>query len=110
MYNTQAELLFPADRIPGLRALRGSAWQTLVERVIAGPATALDCVALVLVIARLSACPTCQSDSYRALRGCTRCAGQAICHYRGSDQDLIALFEQTRQEIEKSLGAGPFYC
>ena len=110
MYNTQAELLFPANLILGLRTLRGSEWQALVDKATAGPASALDCVALVLVVARLSACSSCQSDSYRAMRGCPRCAGQAVRHFRGSDQDLIALFWQARQEIENSLGAGPFYC
>jgi hypothetical protein len=57
-----------------------------------------------MLMARLSACSTCHADSYRAARGCYYCASQAVRHYRGGDQDLVNLFWQAHQEIQKQLG------
>ena len=48
---------------------------------------------------RLDGCMTCQADSYRAMRGCTACARQAVLRFRGSDQELIKLYDRARKDI-----------
>jgi hypothetical protein len=106
MYNTDTEILFPSRVIPTLRDLRGDVWHDLVDQVLYQEETAVDRLAFVLVMTRLAACPSCHADSFRALRGCTRCANQAVRHYRGSDQDIVKLFMGARQELQQYLGMG----
>jgi hypothetical protein len=53
----------------------------------------------------LDGCTTCNSDSFRAMRGCTQCAILNIRRFRGSDKELIRLFEQARKEITKTMEA-----
>lgn len=99
MYNSDTELIFPLRVIPCLRTLRGEGWQALVDRVTAAQADPLDQQAFVLLMVRLGSCLTCDSDAYRAMRGCTQCARQMVRRYRGSDQDLLQQFEQMRSEV-----------
>ena len=105
MYNSDTEILFPSRVIPSLRGLRGAAWLGLVDHVIQQEPVSLDRLAFVFLMVRLSGCPTCQAISYRAMRGCTHCASQAVHHFRGSDQDLLDLFDDARLEIQRYLGA-----
>jgi len=100
MYNSDTELIFPTRIIPGLRDLRGEAWQQLVDAVSQKSPDSLECAAFVLMMARIDACVSCNVDSYRAMRGCTQCARQSIRRFRGDDQDLVAQFEQACQEVK----------
>jgi hypothetical protein len=84
---------------PHLLDLRGEAWRKLVERVIAQSDASLDQLAFSLLLVRLGGCLTCHTDSYRAMRGCTICATQAIKRFKGDDEGLIALFESARADI-----------
>ena len=104
MYNSDTEILFPSRLIPSLIDLRGEAWHSLVERVIPQEALAQDRLAFVLLMVRLSSCASCHADSFRAIRGCSRCAYLALRHFRGTDQDLVQLFMEARHEVEKFLG------
>ena len=99
MYQTDAEILFPARVIPQLRNLRGGDWQKLVDGVTSQPHGSVEEQAFCLMMIRLDGCLTCHSDSYRAMRGCTLCAQQTVARYKGSDADLIAAFEQARRDI-----------
>lgn len=103
MYNSDTELIFPMRVTPTLAFLRDDEWRQLVERVSSSQAPVVDKLAFVLMMVRLNGCVTCNADSFRAMRGCTLCARQAVRRFRGSDQDLIAQFKQSRQEIEKHL-------
>jgi hypothetical protein len=100
MYNSDTDLLFPPRVIPTLKNLRGPAWQQIVERVSSANDTSLERLAFVLTLARLGNCATCDTDTYRALHGCTQCAKQAVTRFRGSDDELIELFTSARKEIE----------
>jgi hypothetical protein len=100
MFNPDTELLFPPRVIPALRYLRGESWQRLVDCVLTDEETSLELLAFVLLMVRLSGCITCDSDAYRALHGCTLCAKQAVARYRGSDEDLSALYQVARTEVE----------
>jgi hypothetical protein len=101
MYNTDTELLFPSRIIIDLRDQRGKVWHDLVDRVINEEPTTLDHMAFVLMMARLDGCNSCNADSFRAMRGCTQCALQNVRRYRGSDEDLLRLFEKARKDLEK---------
>lgn len=99
MFNTDTELLFPTRVIPTLRNLRGDEWKLLIDRLIYVNADDLDLVAFTAMIARLASCNACNADSFRAMRGCTQCARLIIRRYKGSDRDLIDLFNNSRKEV-----------
>jgi hypothetical protein len=106
MYNTDTDMLFPPRVIPSLRNLRGEAWRSLIDRVLELEPMDVERLAFVLMMIRLGNCTTCHADSFRALRGCTQCALQTIRRYRGTDQELLNLFADARQEIERYMGKG----
>jgi hypothetical protein len=88
--------------------LRGEEWLDLVERVTRAQPAELDHLGFVLMMIRLASCASCNADSFRAQRGCPKCASQAVAHFRGKDQDLIDLFLNARREVEQYLGADCF--
>lgn len=104
MYNSDTELLFPPRVIPLLRNLRGKPWENLVERIQYLEPTHEERLAFVLLMCKLGSCPSCQADSFRALRGCSQCAIQTVRRFRGTDQDLLDMFDQSLGEIHKYLG------
>ena len=100
MYNKDTGLIFPSRVIPALHDLRGDLWQSLVGRALDQDITALDRLALILLMVKLAHCDTCQADSYRALHGCTQCARGTVQRFQGSDQDLLVLFTESREEVQ----------
>ena len=103
MYHEDTEMLFPMRVVPSLADLRGVGWKRLVARIAELDEDDPDALAFGLLMIRLSGCVTCQADSFRALRGCTACARQAILRFRGNDQDLVRQYEKARKEIVKYL-------
>jgi len=99
MYHEDAEMLFPMRVVPSLGDLRGVAWKRLTERIAQLEEDESDALGFGLMMIRLSGCLDCQADSFRALRGCTACARQAILRYRGNDVELVRLYEKSRKEI-----------
>ena len=99
MYNSDTEVLFPVRAIPGLKGLRGPEWDQLIEFILSD-ASENEKLAFVLMIVRLVGCSGCNADSFRAMRGCTKCAQQSIRRYRGEDTDLLKLYEKSKLEIE----------
>jgi hypothetical protein len=89
-----------------LRDLRGPDWNELVDRVIAAGESHPDTLAFGLMMIRLDGCMTCHADSYRAMRGCSICARQAVARFKGTDRDLIMLWRQARVEIDLWLETG----
>lgn len=104
MYNSDTDLLFPPRLISSLRNLRGKTWQSLVDRVLLVEPTDTERLAFVLLMSKMGGCTSCKADSFRALRGCSQCARQTIHRFRGTEQDLLELFEQSCKEIQKYLG------
>ncbi len=100
MYADNA-LLFPHRAIPSLRNLRGPEWQELVEHVLSLPECHEETLAFMLMMIRLNGCLSCETDSYRAMRGCTACTLQTLRRYKGTDQDLIRCFEEALCDIRK---------
>ncbi len=96
---TDNELLFPRHVIPTLKRLRGPKWKELVERVETLPENHEETLAFMLMMIRIDGCMACETDSYRAMRGCTACAHQTLRRFKGSDEELLALYESALQDI-----------
>ncbi len=94
------ELLFPPRLIPLLADVRGKKWQTFIETINKKTIGDIERKAFVLLMARLAGCVTCQGDTWRAHQGCEQCARQTIKKFRGTDDELIQLFETCLQEIK----------
>lgn len=103
MYSGDAEILFPFRVAQSLVDLRGDRWKALAERACAAPADSIDQLAFSLLLIRLCGCLTCHTNSYRALRGCTSCAGHTIRRFKGTDEELEHLYQETIVEVETYL-------
>ncbi len=96
---TDNELFFPEHVIPQLANLRGPQWCELVERIIPLPETHEEKLAFMLMMTRFNGCATCETDSYRAMRGCTACAVQTLRRYKGPDEALLAAFAEALADV-----------
>jgi hypothetical protein len=110
MYQSDAEILYPNHVTPSLRDLRGDVWQQLVDTLLARPDSDDAVLAFTLMMMRLDGCLTCHADSYRAMRGCASCAQQTIRRYKGTDEQLVAAFEEAKRDIVawRETGEVPF--
>jgi hypothetical protein len=106
MYQSDTEMLFPTRVIPSLKHLRGPAWKSLVETAAAASDGDETTLAFGLMMIRLNGCLTCHSDSYRAMRGCTVCAQQAVTRYKDADEGLVNLYEKASREVHLYLQDG----
>lgn len=107
MYAENA-LMFPHRAIPTLRKARGPKWQALVERVMSLPECHEETLAFMLMMIRLNGCMSCETDSYRAMRGCSACALQTLRRYKGNDDDLLAAFHDALQDVQQLASARNF--
>jgi hypothetical protein len=103
MYNPDTEILFPLRVIPQLKAGRGEGWSQFVDKVNSAEANPSDKIAFVLMMVKMGGCASCNSDSFRAMRGCTQCARQTIKRYRGSDEELIEQHQLLKKDVEQFL-------
>jgi len=101
-----SEILFPPRCIPKLRNLRGGKWAKLIDRLSRLSDQHEDVLAFSLMMIKLSSCLTCDLDSYRASLGCCTCARRTVAGFKGSDEEMIALFEENREEVREYLGSG----
>ncbi len=101
------ELLFPPYVVPRLRNSKGEAWQKLVDRIALLPQDDAESLAFSLMMIQLNGCLKCETDSYRAMRGCTSCARQSLRRYKEPDQELIDRYKQALEEIQAYLRAEP---
>lgn len=99
------DLMFPRRFIPVLRKMRGPEWQALVDRVSGFPELHEESLAFMLMMIRLNGCLECETDSYRAMRGCDACALQTLRRYKGSDSDLLNKFNEALHDIREYRGA-----
>ncbi len=98
MYTDNA-LMFPRHVIPSLRGLRGQKWQVLVDRVVSLSECHEETLAFMLMMINLNGCLACETDSYRAMRGCCACAQQTLRRFKGDDDDLMKLFEDSLEDV-----------
>lgn len=102
----ESEILFPPRCIPQLRDLRGPEWTQLINRIAALPDGHEDVLGFSLTMIRLGSCLTCDLDSYRASLGCCTCARRTVGGFKGSDEEIIRLFEEAREEVRVYLASG----
>ena len=71
-----------------------------------------DSLAFSLMLIRLDGCMACETDSYRAMKGCLGCALQTLRRHKGSDQELLKRYQAASVKIEQhleSLPTAPIY-
>jgi hypothetical protein len=98
MYNPETEVLFPSKAIGSLLKLRSKTWQDLANQVDAQPVQSSEQTAFVLMMVKIDGCVTCNVDSFRAMRGCPACAQLNIKRYKGTDEDLLHLYQQALKD------------
>lgn len=101
---TPNEIMFPTYVIEHLVDLRGEEWKNLVQRITALPETHEEKLAFMLMMIRLDGCLDCETDSYRAMKGCEACAVQTLRRYKGPDSDLTNLFHQALDDVREYKG------
>jgi len=98
---TDNEILFPHYAIASLQRLRGKAWAELIADLIQKDETSSEVLAFMSMMIGLNGCVPCETDSYRAMRGCSACAQQTLRRYKGSDEDLIAKYNKALNDIRQ---------
>lgn len=97
---TKNELMFPPSVIPQLRDQRGPEWQKLVDHVQTLDDDHPEMLAFVLLMIRLDGCMECETDSYRAMRGCNNCAIQTLRRLKVTDRDLLKQYKSALKDVE----------
>ncbi len=100
------EIMFPPGVIPALREACGSEWRSLVDRVTQLDETDPESLAFSLMMIRLNGCLNCHADSYRAMRGCTACAQQAVGRFKEADDGLVRLYQKAHRDVRLYLEDG----
>ncbi len=100
---TQNELLFPGYVIPRLRDARGEEWRKLVDRVAALPEMHEEVLAFMLMMIRLNGCLPCETDSYRAMRGCRMCSLQTLRRFKEPDEELLKHYDDALSDVRHYL-------
>jgi hypothetical protein len=99
----RTEILFPPDLIPQLHDAGGKDWQQLIDRIAKLDETDPERLALGLLMVRLCGCLECETDSFRAMRGCLACALQTVRRYRRQERELIKQYKATLKEVQEHL-------
>lgn len=106
---TDNDLLFPPSTIPHIRNSRGQEWQILIDRVKILPEDHVENLAFCLAMIRFNGCMACETDSYRAMRGCTACALQTLRRHKGPDSDILGLYDEALEEMQAYLATTPLH-
>lgn len=101
-----SEILFPYRAVKGLKNLRGPLWQELVKRVLQLPEDHPDAITFSFLVMRLADCLHCDQGSYKAYLGCQTCSQRIITGFKGSDEDLLFLYEEAKEDIRRYLEEG----
>lgn len=101
------ELLFPPYVISRLRHAGGERWAELVDQVRNLPEDDPERLTFCLMMVRFLGCVNCETDSYRAMRGCTACALQGMRRHKDGDQHLLERYEKAAAELNRYLSKHP---
>lgn len=88
------EILFPHYAIPALRNIRDGQWAQLVDELEGKPETSPEILGLMSLMIDLNGCLSCETDSFRAMRGCTTCAKQMLRRCKDSDEELLRSYQE----------------
>jgi hypothetical protein len=93
------ELIYPPYVTPRLRNARGEEWRELVDRVARLPQDDPENLAFSLMMIKVNGCMKCETDSYRAMRGCLACAHQTLRRYKAPDSTLLDQYHLSLGEM-----------
>lgn len=100
MYSSN-DILFPKSAISSLKEMRGKVWADLVDRVANLAENHEETLAFMLMMIRLNGCISCETDSYRAMRGCAACAQQTLRRFKGEDEELLEMFQKALKDVRE---------
>lgn len=95
----ETEILFPPRIIPQLRDAAGPEFRKLVDHVASLDEGHPESLAFTLMMVRLNGCLECETDSFRAMRGCALCALQTLRRFRTNEKELIRLHKAALKDI-----------
>ena len=101
MFNPDTDFIFPSRVIPKLGDLRGEEWRQLVEKAANADPMDGDHLAFVLMMVRINGCESCNTDSFRAMRGCTSCSVQTIERSSEGEKDFLRRYQKALKDVEK---------
>jgi hypothetical protein len=101
VYNEDTELLFPIRVATSLRGLHGAGWRKAVDHAAKADPESPAAISFVLAMARIDGCHSCNADSFRAMKGCTLCAQDAVRRYRRGEKGLLKVVEKAKGDVEK---------
>lgn len=104
MYLTN-QILFPEEVIARLENLRGEEWAELVREVIKLPKKHPKRLGFCLAMIRDNGCMSCQTDGYRAIRGCEVCSITRVRRDRRTDTELIQAVEEATRDVMSYLSS-----
>jgi|SRR6185436_5344397 len=104
MYVT-TEIMFPARVIPTLQKACGPEWQRLVDKVTPLDEAHPESLAFSLMMIRLNGCLECETDSFRAMRGCDTCALQTVRRCRSKERELLKAYKVALKDVEAYLAS-----
>lgn len=96
---TDNEILFPHYAIASLKHLRGDKWATLIDNLVQKEENSVEVLAFMSMMIGLNGCLPCETDSYRAMRGCTACAHQTLRRFKGSDEEILAKYVKSLDDM-----------
>lgn len=103
------DILFPPETIPHIRNSRGDKWRKLIDKVSYLPEDQLESLAFSLAMIRLNGCMACETDSYRAMRGCTPCALQVLRRHKGPDSELLEMYDVALEDMRAYLATNKLH-
>ncbi len=92
-------MLFPLRAISQLSDLRGVEWKNLIERLSDENTEQVQKIAFTHMIVKQAGCASCNADSFRAMRGCTQCSRLVIKRFKGTDTELIKVYQESLKEV-----------
>ncbi len=104
---TENDILFPFHAIPHLKNSRGKEWAKFIERLTKLPENNEEVLAFMMMVVRINGCMNCETDSFRAMRGCVACAQQSIKRFKGDDDELLEMFDRALQDVRKFKANNP---
>lgn len=101
----QTEILFPPRLIPQLREAAGPELHKLVDQVAGLDEAQPESLAFTLMMIRLDGCLDCETDSFRAMRGCQACAVQNLRRHRTNEKELLKLYKAALKDVQAHLAS-----
>ncbi|MGH2581831.1 MAG: hypothetical protein ACRDFQ_02900 [Anaerolineales bacterium] len=100
MYNEDTELIFPLRVAKSLRSLHGEKWRKAVDKAARAKPDSAEAIGLVLAMARVNGCSSCNADSFRAMKGCTLCSQDSVRRHRGGERALLKALDKARTDVD----------